>query len=323
MTNKDAMYDIFEQTDEWNQSSFLKRQDLLEEWETKFHSYYASVVENEHGIYGIYQNISDTRERISQLDTNLQQSISKGSAEIAQTLGKWASDVSSSISSLSSQVSAYSGGGGGYNPSGATNNTTNTTTSTNEVTVIWDNGYSMCSMPVKVKKGGTVTPPNYTRTGYKLTGWSGQGNTYSPGKSIKITTGGTFTAMWAATSTAPTITNNMGNQLTYKKNANGGLVDYTGFGWLDGTPQNPEMVLSALQTKHFINFVDTMDKMYSGVNPAGAGMNSSITIGSIEFQVDSMSSPEDGEKAFNMFVDKFKEIGNQTGIKINSFKNTL
>jgi hypothetical protein len=36
-----------------------------------------------------------------------------------------------------------------------------------------------------------------------------------------------------------------------------------------------------------------------------------------------MSSPEDGEKAFNMFVDKFKEIGNQTGLKINSFKNTV
>ena len=63
--------------------------------------------------------------------------------------------------------------------------------------------------------------------------------------------------------------------------------------------------------------------MYSGVNGATPTMGGSINIGSISFEVESMSSPEDGEKAFNMFVDKFKEIGNQTGIKINSFKNTL
>ena len=34
-------------------------------------------------------------------------------------------------------------------------------------------------------------------------------------------------------------------------------------------------------------------------------------------------SPEDGEAAFNMFVNKFKEIGSQSGIKIDSFKNRL
>jgi hypothetical protein len=101
------------------------------------------------------------------------------------------------------------------------------------------------------------------------------------------------------------------------------LANFTGPAWLDGTKQHPEMVLNQLQTKHFINFANTLDKMYSNVGSATGGLNSSVTIGSIGFQVDSMSSPEDGEKAFNMFVDKFKEIGNQTGIKINSFKNTL
>ena len=61
--------------------------------------------------------------------------------------------------------------------------------------------------------------------------------------------------------------------------------------------------------------------MFSGVN-AGAGA-SSISIENISFNVDSMSSVADGEKAFDAFVNKFKEIGNQKGIKINSFKNTL
>ncbi len=101
--------------------------------------------------------------------------------------------------------------------------------------------------------------------------------------------------------------------------AKGGLVNYTGLGWLDGTPQNPEMVLDALQTKHFINFANTLDKMYS--QPAAS--NNSVTIDTISFNVESMSSPEDGEKAFTAFVNKFNEIGSQTGLKFNNFKNTL
>jgi hypothetical protein len=36
-----------------------------------------------------------------------------------------------------------------------------------------------------------------------------------------------------------------------------------------------------------------------------------------------MSSIEDGERAFNMFVEKFKEIGSQRGILVDSFKNKL
>lgn len=101
----------------------------------------------------------------------------------------------------------------------------------------------------------------------------------------------------------------------------GGLATATGPAWLDGTTQHPEAVLNALQTEHFIKFTNALDKMYgNGVPVAGGG---TVNIDNISFNVDSMSSPEDGERAFNMFVDKFKEIGNQTGIKINSFKNTL
>lgn len=81
------------------------------------------------------------------------------------------------------------------------------------------------------------------------------------------------------------------------------------------------MVLSTLQTQHFIKFVDALDKVFT--NNTVTGGSSSIAIDNISFNVASMSSPEDGEAAFNMFVNKFKEIGNQTGIKINSFKNTL
>ena len=105
------------------------------------------------------------------------------------------------------------------------------------------------------------------------------------------------------------------------KYATGGFVNFTGPAWLDGTAQHPEAVLNALQTEHFIKFTNALDNIYGG---SGQTTNtSSVNIENISFNVDSMSSPEDGEKAFNVFVNKFKEIGNQTGIKINSFKNTL
>ena len=105
------------------------------------------------------------------------------------------------------------------------------------------------------------------------------------------------------------------------KYKNGGFVNFTGPAWMDGTAQHPEAVLNALQTEHFIKFTNALDNIYGG---SGQTTNtSSVNIENISFNVDSMSSPEDGEKAFNVFVNKFKEIGNQTGIKINSFKNTL
>lgn len=100
----------------------------------------------------------------------------------------------------------------------------------------------------------------------------------------------------------------------------GGLANFTGPAWLDGTKSKPEAILNTLQTEHFIKFTNALDKMYAGGN---TNTNSNLTIGAIQFQVESMSSPEDGEKAFDVFVSKFKEIGNQTGIKINTFKNTL
>ena len=113
----------------------------------------------------------------------------------------------------------------------------------------------------------------------------------------------------------------VGQKIKIPAYAFGGLVNFTGPAWLDGSTTKPEAVLDSLQTEHFIKFTDMLDKVFTGSNMTNT--SNSINIESISFNVDSMSSAEDGEKAFNMFVKKFKEIGNQTGIKINSFKNTL
>jgi hypothetical protein len=96
----------------------------------------------------------------------------------------------------------------------------------------------------------------------------------------------------------------------YKK---GGMAYHTGPAWLDGTSTHPEAVLNAMQTKAFLSFTDDL----AALRAEGAvSTSSSVTIDSIAFNVESMSSVADGEKAFNAFVDKFKEIGAKQGISV-------
>ena len=99
-------------------------------------------------------------------------------------------------------------------------------------------------------------------------------------------------------------------QLCFK---NGGLANFTGPAWLDGTKNHPEAVLDAMQTKAFLSFTDSLAALRSSGNMT---TNSAINIDTISFNVDSMSSVADGEKAFNAFVDRFKEIGAKQGISV-------
>ena len=51
-----------------------------------------------------------------------------------------------------------------------------------------------------------------------------------------------------------------------KKFASGGLADFTGPAWLDGTPTKPEVVLSAADTKNFIMLRDVLSKAMGATN---------------------------------------------------------
>ena len=89
--------------------------------------------------------------------------------------------------------------------------------------------------------------------------------------------------------------------------AGGGIASFSGPAWLDGTKSAPEAVLNAAQTQAFMNFADDIEKLkLQGGSLLGSG---NVTIGNIEFSVESMSSPEDGERAFDAFVQKFNDIG--------------
>lgn len=71
-----------------------------------------------------------------------------------------------------------------------------------------------------------------------------------------------------------------------KKYASGGLVDYTGPAWVDGTPGKPEAFLNANQTAMIASFTANLAKMISGKFPssnveAGSNCEINIDIGSI------------------------------------------
>lgn len=196
-------------------------------------------------------------------------------------------------------------------------------------TITLDNGYSACSYQ-KVNAGNSCNLPTLTRSGYTFKGWyipslgKTKTGSYIPtnsevitGRWEKITSKEIFTNISNnKTNRKSTIPGKIFNNIT--RNANGGMIRNTGLQWLDGTRANPEAVLNATQTKAFLSFTDDL----AALRASGAiTNNSNVVIDTISFNVESMSSPEDGEKAFDAFVDRFKQIGAKQGISINGTAN--
>ena len=88
----------------------------------------------------------------------------------------------------------------------------------------------------------------------------------------------------------------------------GGLADFTGPAWLDGTSSNPEMVLNAKDTKNFIQLKDILGSLLKGssVTPSAAGANVHYNI---QVHVDEFGSDYDVDK----FLDKLKKELDATG----------
>ena len=90
----------------------------------------------------------------------------------------------------------------------------------------------------------------------------------------------------------------------------GGLVDYTGPAWVDGSTTNPEAFLSAYQTEQIGALAKALDS--SSVNTVSNSSN--VTFGAITFNVASMSSAADGRKALDTFVKGANEMMAKKGV---------
>ena len=116
---------------------------------------------------------------------------------------------------------------------------------------------------------------------------------------------------------------------TWKKYIEGGLVDYTGPAWVDGSPKKPELFLNSKQTQYIrdnldslINFEHTLPKSIESLNNLRNNLsetfvnnNEGINIENIELNmtVSQLNSSYDARKAGGDILDEIVRIARKSG----------
>jgi len=103
-----------------------------------------------------------------------------------------------------------------------------------------------------------------------------------------------------------------------QKYSRGGMVDYTGPAWVDGTKTKPEAFLSAKDTANIAALRDTLSYIYSqsaiaNNTPVSSTSNSTY---SINVQVDSISSDYDVDKAIARVEEQITKASKYRNINI-------
>ena len=92
----------------------------------------------------------------------------------------------------------------------------------------------------------------------------------------------------------------------------GGLADYTGPAWLDGTPSKPELVLNAKDTQNFLALRDVLDKAISSTNSVTNSYGGNATY-EININVDKLTNDYD--------VDRVAERVKKIIVKDSGYRN--
>ena len=109
----------------------------------------------------------------------------------------------------------------------------------------------------------------------------------------------------------------------------GGLATQTGLAWLDGTPSDPERILSPYQTRLFETMVQALERMSTITVPTmpnfggfETGNNSNVSVGDIIVNVDNLDTDDDYEELAEKVSEVLMErIGRTTavgGLRINA-----
>ena len=98
----------------------------------------------------------------------------------------------------------------------------------------------------------------------------------------------------------------------------GGLANFTGPAWLDGTPSQPERILSPKQTKLFESMVSSLEKTASKSSSFNSGLGYSIGDIITTIQVDKLDNQTDINRLAKQVEDKIvKDIRNRVSVSIS------
>lgn len=321
--SEEGIKQVFETTKEFKEANNVQRAALMQDLMTKYETvsdYIRGGTESGSTIMDVFKNITDTKNSIEKIDSLLRD------GTFTQQVGTSLSNVLNDY--MTSQLNALEGRLNNSNTNYSSSPSSEPKAPVNPGNV-GDNSLQKTQIQADNRMPKSVTllksEPgrlfNISNGGRKVSPVAGdrttfvrfkKGSTYSV-SGMKEIDGVTYYKINSGSSSVWVKASNITNP-QYKK---GGLADFTGPAWLDGTKSNPEAVLDAAQTKAFMSFTDKLAKL-DATNALGSSI---VNIESISFEVDSMSSPEDGEKAFDAFVQRFKEVGKQSGLSF--VKNRL
>jgi len=111
----------------------------------------------------------------------------------------------------------------------------------------------------------------------------------------------------------------VGTSGPYPKYLQGGLANFTGLAWLDGSKSAPERVLSPRQTKLFESMVSSLEKTANN-STINSGFNSSYNIGEINtvIKVDKLDNQTDINELAKQVENKIvRDIRNKVSVSIN------
>lgn len=108
------------------------------------------------------------------------------------------------------------------------------------------------------------------------------------------------------------------------ENAKGGLVDYTGFAWVDGTPSKPEAFLSAQDTFNIGRLLDAFNIMLSTSTPAvdseyftDSNYTTDIKIEQININTQQLNNSQDFTSAGKILAKEFAKVIQERGLNVN------
>ena len=102
-----------------------------------------------------------------------------------------------------------------------------------------------------------------------------------------------------------------GDLKAYKE---GGLVDYTGLAWVDGTKSKPESFLDARDTENFAQLANTLNDVRTSTR--NVNQNDGDSYYDVDITVESVASDYDVDRAFKRFEHKVNEAAGYRNVNV-------